>query len=91
VKVVITRCYGNFDLSEEAREMIGIDTDEQVKDISRCDPRLVDAVEKLGRKANTLNSILKVVEIPDDVDTEIVDEGGVEGMEVVREISRVWF
>lgn len=53
----------------------------------RDDPLLVQAVEELGKEANTKISDLKVVEIPDDVEWEIEEY---DGSEWVAEKHRVW-
>jgi hypothetical protein len=55
--------------------------------IPRNDPELVQAVEELGFDACDRFSLLKVVEIPDDVDWEIVDY---DGMEHIAEVHRTW-
>ena len=44
----------------------------------REDPIFIEVVEKLGEKANTRFSDLKIVEIPDDLDYVIDDYDGVE-------------
>jgi hypothetical protein len=56
--------------------------------LERDDPILVQVVEELGEKANTVFSELKIVEIPDDVIWEIDEDES--GPEKVREVSRVW-
>jgi hypothetical protein len=57
-------------------------------DFNRADPDLVACVEALGEKANGRFSVLKVVEIPDDVQWEISDY---DGMECVDEKHRSWY
>lgn len=84
MKIVINRCYGAFDLSEKAKEMLGI---EYETEIERNDPRLVAVVEELGDEANTWCSSLTIAEIPDDVDWVIEDYDGVEW---VSERHRTW-
>lgn len=84
MKIVINRCYGGFDLSDKAKEMLGIKYETEIK---RNDPRLVAVVEELGDEANTWASSLKIVEIPDDVDWIIEDYDGVEW---VSEKHRTW-
>jgi hypothetical protein len=90
MKVVINSCYGGFDLSHEAEmyyaKLKGID-EGTYWSIERNDPFLVQVVEKLGRKANTEYSYLKVVEIPDDVEWEIEEHGG---KEWIAEEHRIW-
>jgi len=53
----------------------------------RNDPILIEVVEALGEDAWGSYSELKVVEIPDEVDWEIVDY---DGMEHVAERHRIW-
>ena len=84
MKIVINRCYGGFDLSDKAKEILGIKYGTEIK---RNDPRLVAIVEELGNEANTWGSSLKIVEIPDDVDWIIEDYDGVEW---VSEKHRTW-
>ena len=54
----------------------------------RSDPKLVEAVEKLGSEANGRYAILKVVEIPDDVDVYISDY---DGIEEIHEKHMTWY
>jgi len=56
-------------------------------DLERNDPALVAAVEELGTQANGVCAILKVVEIPDDVDWYIEEYDGIEW---VAEKHRTW-
>jgi len=56
-------------------------------DIPRDESLLVDVVKELGNKANGDCAKLAIVEIPEDVDWEI---GEYDGLETVREKSRVW-
>jgi len=53
----------------------------------RSDPNFVQAVEELGEDANTTESKLKVVEIPDDVNWTIEEYDGVEW---IAEVHRNW-
>ena len=53
----------------------------------RADPKLIQVVKELGKKASHKYSELKIVEIPDGIDWEIVNR---DGKEFVREASRVW-
>lgn len=96
MKVVINRCFGGFGLSKEAYEFLGLEWDgcgsypknEEGEKISRNDVRLVECVEKLGKKAAGFDAELKVVEIPDDVEYEI-DE--YDGQETIHEKHRMWY
>jgi len=89
MKIVINRRHSGFGLSEEAISMISAVKGILVNDytIDRSDPDLVAVVENLGEKSWGSWAELKVVEIPDDVIWEI---GEYDGMEWVREVSRVW-
>lgn len=53
----------------------------------RTDPRLVQVVEELGRKANDRFAELKIVEIPDDIEWTIEEYDGVEW---IAEKHRTW-
>lgn len=53
----------------------------------RTDANMIGVVEKLGEKANTRFSKLKVIEIPDGVEYQI-DE--YDGAESIHEIHRSW-
>lgn len=57
------------------------------KDINRTDKDLIKVIEKLGEKANTMCSTLKIIEVPDNVDW-IIEE--YDGNEWVAEKHRVW-
>jgi hypothetical protein len=58
-------------------------------DSVRADPSLVQVVEELGySEASGRLSSLKVVEVPDDVDWEIVNR---DGREHVAEKHRTWY
>lgn len=61
------------------------------QNIERDDPVLVSVVRQLGDKANGCGiefCNLKIVEIPDDVQWEIVADD--DGSECVAEVHRVW-
>lgn len=62
---------------------MGIDDDNKI----RAHPDIIEVVEKLGDKANTSVSKLKIVEIPDDVDWEIKEY---DGEEWIAEKHKVW-
>jgi hypothetical protein len=57
------------------------------RDISRNDPCLVQVVEELGKEANNRFSLLKVVEIPDNVEYTIEEY---DGNEHIAEKHRIW-
>jgi hypothetical protein len=86
-KIVINTCYGGFNLSEEAVKHLNYDGPSAVWDIPRDDPRLIATVEELGHLANGMYSELKIVEIPDDVEWQIIEDYGVEH---IAEKHRTW-
>lgn len=56
-------------------------------DIERNDPILVQVVEELKEKANSPYATLKVIDIPDDVEWEIIEY---DGNEHIAEKHRTW-
>jgi hypothetical protein len=54
---------------------------------SRTDPALIKAVEVLKEEANSRFSNLKIIEIPEGVNWEIIDH---DGLETVHEKHRIW-
>ena len=89
MKVVINKCFGGFSLSEKAYKELGIPWDNYgyAMNNDRANPKLVEAVEKLGDLAGGRHAWLSVVEIPDDIEWDI-DE--YDGMECVEEKHRSW-
>lgn len=81
-KVVINNCYGGFGLSSEAEKYLKEEIERigSVYDLERDNPKLVEAVETLGKKVNTRFSDLIVVEIPDCLSWEIEEYDGVESL-----------
>ena len=67
-----------------------IDTNEglESRDIERNDPVLIKVVEDLGSKSFGFAANLKIVEIPDDVDWEVVQY---DGLEHIAEKHRTWY
>jgi hypothetical protein len=61
--------------------------DFESRDIERNDPVLVKVVEELGSKSFGFAANLKIVEIPDDVDWEVVQY---DGLEHIAEKHRTW-
>ena len=57
------------------------------RDIPRNDPKLVEVVEVLGSEANGFSAVLKVVEIPDDIEWDVMEYDGIEW---VAEKHRTW-
>ena len=87
-KVVLNGGFGAFSLSKEAYEFLGLEWDDcGCPNISREDARLVECVEKLGKKAGGLFTDIKIVEIPADVEYTIEHYFGVES---IHEVHRVW-
>ena len=91
MKIAINTCFGGFALSSEAVlflknkglsevDMLGIG-------LERTDPRLIEVIEKLGKKASAAGENIKIVEIPDDVKDWYIDD--YDGVETVRE-GRIW-
>ena len=88
MKVVINVCFGGYALSPKAYEYLGLEWDgcgyEYCDD--RTNPKLVECVEKLGEEAG-YDTKLKVVEIPNDIEWEIMEY---DGNEWVAEKHRIW-
>lgn len=87
-KVVINSCYGGYRLSKEAIQWLKNKYGDDVMDdiLERHDPRLVDCVETLGKKANGEFSRLAVVEI-DSNQYRIDDYDGLESIETPDSIG----
>ena len=62
--------------------------DFESRDIERNDPVLIKVVEDLGSKSFGFAANLKIVEIPDDVDWEVVQY---DGLEHIAEKHRTWY
>jgi hypothetical protein len=75
------------ELSENKKFWFGYGHTENYNGYNRADPDLVAAVEALGEKANGDGTELHVVEIPDDVEYEILDY---DGMESIVDVKRHW-
>lgn len=90
IKIVINRCFGGFGISDVAikflRDKYNLNVDKYPMWL-RDDPRLVDAVETLGKAANGKYASLKVVSIPANVNWEISEY---DGMETIEEVHRTW-
>lgn len=95
-KIVISKRYGGFSLSNRARKMyadrVGKKYNEnnptQFSDIPRNDPNLIYVVETLGPKeASGSHAALEIVCIPYDVEWTI---GEHDGWEWVEEVHRTW-
>ena len=73
--------------SEPARERTAPKLFPCLTNVERSDPNLVRVVEELGSGANGDFSMLKVVEIPDDVEWHVQDN---DGDEWIAESHRTW-
>lgn len=86
MKIVVNRCYGGFELSEKAMDVLkekGYEEEELFKfrfgDCLRNTNDLIKIVEELGNEANGWGSTLKVIEIPDNnTDWDIIEYDGSE-------------
>lgn len=95
MKVVINDCHGGFSLSDagiarylELADLTMTAADEfYARDIPRDDTALVQVVEEMGRMANGSFAILKIVDIPNDVNWYIEEY---DGLEWVAEVHRTW-
>ena len=88
-KIVVNKCYGGFGLSTAAYKELQLEWDGFGYDFrdDRSNPKLVEVVEKLGKKASGSLANLKVVEIPDNAEWEIEEY---DGQEWVSEKHRTW-
>lgn len=89
MKVVINKCFGGeFGLSDKAKKKLGeLGVQYDPFDIDRNNPKLIRVIEELGEEADGSFALLKVVEIPDDVQWKITARDGIEQIE---EVHRVW-
>lgn len=89
-KVVVNRCYGGFDLSEEALKWLkekGLEIPYSYYDGPRHHPLLVQCVEELGDKASGRFSNLMVYEF--EGDQYYIDE--YDGMESVETPDTIYW
>lgn len=71
MKFVLNKCYGGFDLSEEAQEILG-QTNYEIK---RNDPNLLALIEEKGIEfVQGKYAELKIVEIPESTTDFTLDE-----------------
>ena len=96
MQVVINTSYSNFAISADAISLIqkkikNPKAKSQINayafDNDRSNPLLVEAVQKLGAKANGLYTTLKIVEIPDDIEWQVFASNGEEW---IAEKHRTW-
>jgi hypothetical protein len=91
-EIVINSCHGGFGLSDKAltlykKRINVIDPKFWVHDIQRNCPTLIALVKEIGKEADTSYSLLRIVEIPDDVEWQIEEY---DGLEWVAEKHRTW-
>jgi len=96
MQVVINTSYSNFAISGDAilfiqKKIKNPKAKSQINayafDNDRSHPLLVEAVQKLGAKANGLYTTLKIVEIPDDIEWQVFASNGEEW---IAEKHRTW-
>jgi len=75
------------DFGDEVNSIKGVFSDALLPSFSRTDSDLIAVIEEMGEAANGDYSILKVIEIPDDVEWQI---GEYDGVEWVEEKHRRW-
>lgn len=86
-KVVINKCYGEFELSAAGRAFMEAKGHDPRAPFTRDNPTLVACVEELGDLASGRYVKLRIVEIPEDVNWVIKEH---DGMEHIAEIHRTW-
>ena len=69
---VLNKCYGGFSFSEEACDILGLES--PYEEVDRVDSRAVAVVLLLGARANGFCADLRVVEIPDEATDWRIDE-----------------
>jgi hypothetical protein len=91
MKIAINVCFGGFSLSEQAlaryaelADKSGFVAFENIRD----DPHLIQTIEELGTKCNTRYSEIRIVEIPDNIEWEIMEY---DGTEYIAEKHRKWY
>lgn len=90
MKIVINDYFGRYGLSKAVYDELDMEWDNYGYgyEISRTDPKLIQAIEKIGcENASGYSARLKIIEIPDDVEYYIDDY---DGIEEVHEIHRSW-
>lgn len=94
MKIVYNACFGGFGLSdlaigmlaEKAPDLVDV-SDGSVECCQRHDQRLVEVVERLGRRADGPFSRLMIAEVPDGIEYGIIDY---DGTETIFEIGHAW-
>jgi hypothetical protein len=93
MKLVLNDCFGGFELSIAAYKVMGVAYTIDARNTTllyasenfnnsnkRNDPRLIEAVEKLGVDANGKYAKLKIIEIPDGSYFHIQEYDGMENI-----------
>lgn len=101
MKVAVNKCFGGFSVSKAVFKELGFEWDgygyldnnsfgiESSNYFEwRKHPSLIQAIKKIGEdKASGEMAKVRVVDIPDGVEWEIDDYGGIE---TVHEVHRIW-
>ena len=75
MKIVVNKCFGGFNVSDEAARVLGLSDRYHI--VNRSDKRLIKMVEEDADKASGQSAKLRVVEIPDNAtDWELNDYDG---------------
>lgn len=69
-------------LSDDLKFMLNDRTED------RSNPILIQIIEEMGEKANGLHAILKIVDIPDDIEYNVCEAD--DGREWIAEKHRIW-
>ena len=84
--------YGGFFLSEEAYDYLGLEWDncgDKYADYNmRSNVELIQCIKALGEEINGDNSIIKIIEIPDNIEYDIYEHE--DGSESIHEKHRIW-
>jgi hypothetical protein len=98
-QIVINKCYGGYNLSEQVISLYRASTPHIPKtdswfanyDIRRDDPELIRIITEVGLKVSGGSfSNLKIIEIPDDIPEDGWEIQEYDGIEWVAEKHRTW-
>jgi len=85
MKIVINKCFGGFGLSDFGKELSSI---KDTYSLDRTNLELIGGIEEYGSDVISGSfSELKIIDMPDGIDYEILDY---DGMEPIHEVHRVW-
>lgn len=101
MKISINVCHGGFNVTRAVYDELGIDWDEcgflsndsfgiesDNRHEYRADPRLIAAIEKLGRnRSSGPCAHIKIIDIPDKAKWLIENH---DGLEAIHEFHRIW-